>query len=148
MKYSSFLFAALLIGVGIPATAMAQQSPTSTWNDSAKFRDPYERAADLDRARAQQQARNGGFGPGDTIYNGDVTNNGYTTNNGPVTSNNATNAVNLNSFSSSVNQSGTGSSTVTFSTGSAAYSTNQNATATSAHTGTGTANNTIDSSNN
>ena len=150
MKKLSLICMALLLSTGAPEIALAQQSPTSTWNDSATFRDPYERTADLDRARAQQQARQGGFGPANsnTVYNGDVTNNGYSTYNGPVTSNNATNAVNLNSFSNSVSQNGSGSSSVTFTTGSAAYSTNQNATSTSANTGTGPASTSIGSSNN
>jgi hypothetical protein len=149
MKKLSLICMALLLSTGAPGIALAQQNPSSTWNDSATFRDPYERSADLDRARAQQQARQGGFGPANsnTVYNGDVTNNGYSTYNGPVTNNDSTNAVNLSSYSSSVSQSGNSTSTVTFSSNNAAQSTSQNATSTSANASAGSASTTVGSTN-
>ena len=144
------LLLALVLSCGIAGAAQAQQSPTATWNDSVDFRNPYERTADLDRARAQQQARQGGFGPGNvtTTYNGDVTNNGYSTYNGAVTNNQATTATNLNSFSSSLNQQGGSTAAVTFTTGNTAWNTSQNATATSANSGSGAATNNVGSANN
>lgn len=141
---------ALFLSCGLALPAAAQQSPSSTWNDSVTFRDPLERSVDIQRAEAQQRARKGGHGPGQVIttYEGDVTFNEANEFNGPVTSNTATTATNLNSFSSTVRQEGPGNSAgITFTTGNTAYNTSQNATATSAQSGSGTASNGITSSN-
>jgi hypothetical protein len=142
----TLLIAVAILGC-IPGLAHAQTSPSSTWNDSVGWRSPSDRAVDLERARTQQQARSGGFGPAQVVYNGDVTNNDYNTYNGAVVSNQATTATNLNSFSSTMNQTGGNSATVTFTTGNTAYNTSQNATASNASSGNGAATNAIDSSN-
>ena len=151
MNISKRLGLALFLSLGVTATqAHAQQSPSSTWNDSVTVRDPLERSVDIQRAEAQERARRGGHGAAQvvTTYEGDVTFNEANEYQGPVTSNSATTATNLNSFSSTVRQEGAGNSAgITFTTGNTAYNTSQNATATSAHTGTGTASNGITSSN-
>lgn len=128
---------AVILSVTTTDIAMAQESPTTTWNSSVTWRNPLERSVDLDVAEAQQRARRGGYGPAqiNTTYNGDVTtNNEY---NAPVSNSSATTATNLNSFSSTVQQEGSGSATVHFQTGNTAYNTTQNATAINATSGTG-----------
>jgi hypothetical protein len=150
MNISKRLGLALFLSLGVAATAHAQQSPSSTWNDSVTFRGALDRSVDIQRAEAQERARKGGHGAAQvvTTYEGDVTFNEANQFNGPVTSNTATTATNLNSFSSTVKQEGSGNSSgVTFTTGNTAYNTSQNAIATSAHTGAGTASNGITSTN-
>ncbi|MBP6924243.1 MAG: hypothetical protein KBC62_03245 [Candidatus Pacebacteria bacterium] len=146
MTLAKRLGMALFLSCSFTATALAQQSPTSTWNDTATFRDPLERSVDIQRAEAQKRARSGGYGPAQfsTTYEGDVTFNESNQYSGPVTSNTATTATNLNSFSSSVRQEGSGNAAgVTFTTGSTAHNTSQSASATSAHSGSGSASNGI-----
>lgn len=141
---------ALFLSLGVAATAHAQQSPTSTWNDSVTFRDPLERSVDIQRAEAQERARRGGHGAAQVVtnYEGDVTFNEANQYNGAVTNNSATTATNLNSFSSTVRQEGSNNSAgITFTTGNTAYNTSQNATATSAQSSTGPASTTVTSSN-
>jgi hypothetical protein len=150
MKNIKRLGLALFLSCSLTAPTVAQQSPSSTWNDSVTFRDPLQRSVDIQRAEAEQRARKGGHGPGQvvTTYEGDVTFNEANQYNGPVTSNSATTATNLNSFSSTVRQEGAGNSAgITFTTGNTAHNTSQNATATSAHSSTGPASNGIVSSN-
>lgn len=121
------LSSALLSG-----TALAQQSPTSTWNDSLTWRSPLDRSVDLNVAVEQERARHGGNKGAqiNTTYNGDVTNTEYNEYQGSVSQNTSTNAANLNSFSSSVDQNGSGTASVTFQTGSTSYNADQSAVAT------------------
>lgn len=150
MNISKRLGLALLLSLGTAGAAQAQESPTSTWNDSVTWRDPIDRSVDLSRAEAQKRARNGGYGPGQvvTTYNGDVTYNEANEFNGSVTNNSATTATNLNSFQSTVRQDGSGNgASVVFTTGNTAYNTSQNATATNAQSSSGSASNTTTSDN-
>lgn len=150
MNHIKRLGMALFLSCGMVSPAMAQPSPSSTWNDSVGFRDPLERSVDIQRAEAEQRARKGGHGAAQVVtnYEGDVTFNETNEYKGSVTNNSATTATNLNSFSSSVRQEGSNNSAgITFTTGNTAYNTSQNATATSAQTGTGSAGNTITSNN-
>ena len=143
-----FLPLFVLLGVIAPV-AQAQQSPTSTWNDSVTWRSGIDRSVDIQRAEAQERARRGGHGAAQivTTYEGDVTFNEANEYNGSVTNNSATTATNLNSFQSSIKQDNGSTASVIFTTGNTANNTSQNATATSAQTGTGNASNTNTSNN-
>lgn len=97
------------LGAGLAlATALAVALPVSAEPATAGWFDSYgknanERAVALQAAIAQQQAREGGYGPGSsyTTINGDY--NQYQTYNGSVTSSSASNSVNSNSTSVQVN---------------------------------------------
>lgn len=149
MDMKTRLGLAALLSLGLSGAAHAQQSPTSTWNDSVTFRTGIDRSVDIQRAEAQKRARSGGYGPAEvnTTYEGDVTFNSANEYNGNVSNNTATTATNLNSMESTIRQDGANSATITFTTGSTAYNTSQNATATSANSGTGAASTGITSSN-
>jgi hypothetical protein len=141
MNRKKCLGAALLLSLALASTAQAQQTPSSTWNDSLTWRGPIDRSVDIQRAEAQKRARSGGYGPAEvnTTYEGDVTFNSANEYNGNVSNNTATTATNLNSFQSTVRQDGSNSATITFTTGSTAHNTSQNATATSANSESGPA---------
>lgn len=130
------LFGALTASLTMSSVALAQETPSQTWNDSATWRSPNEKSVDLAIAEAIERKRNNGYGPGDTYVAGNV--NSYTTNQGPVTSNTATNAINYTANDSRVDISGSGSqSTITYSTGATSYDATQSASSQSAATGTG-----------
>jgi hypothetical protein len=137
----SYLTLALLLGA-TPVAVQAQESPTATWGNSVTWRGPIDRSVDIQRAEAQKRARAGGYGPAEvnTTYNGEVTNNTEQTYNGTVSNSSATNAVNLNSFESRV-ENGSGQVGVTFTTGSTSYQATQNAAAQNASSQNGSASN-------
>ena len=139
-KVQKLILALLLLFGLFPTVASAQQgqSATATWGNSLTWRSVGDRSVDLSRSEAQQRARNGGYGPGQVIttYNGDVTNNTEQTFNGPVSNSSSTNAVNLTTNSTSVdNRDGTVG--VTFTTGNASYQATQTAQSSNTSSGAG-----------
>ncbi len=113
------LLAALAAAIPLASPAYAQAARASTapdyWNSPYGGRSVSDRQVDLNEAVAQQQAREGGFGPGSSTTN-IGTSNSWSTYNGTVNSS-ASGATNVNQSSSTTSTLSGSGLTLSVSTG-------------------------------